>query len=635
MSTTPPTIPNIPPDVVDSATADFEGWWATFFSALLDFSPAAFEANKAHGASFVAEIAATLVELSIEITSEVGKRVGESVDEFEKTAGPEIMKAAAAALSDYFNTTISPGQIAPGRSAGQRTSFAQNLGAFILESMFGQFEIPQNITPDVGRRNAERILGYNVGTTLESWIGKVVSTTPLTKWIPNWADLDDVMQQTLGLGRINRRIMGPLLKILVADPFSWDLNRTFAPTLFNAGQLVRLRNRKVLGDSEFFEQMSWLGYDENKAAKMRNLVSRLPEKEDIAKMLELTLITPERATEIYEALGFTETGAAIMTAVTEDDKIRNINNAVESTARDMFRDREIDESTLEVTLRQAGRSQAEIEAFVGLARIQRARPRSVGRGVMEEGFKKNMIPLGRLREFYVTEGYSLDDRVLLEELAIEDRLEQEERDRIAAEKAKTPEFRALPRGQVESAYIKGLIPRSRLSDYYEGRDFLPEDAGVLLELADKRKTEHDLRLEKALERANEPDFAKLPRASIEEAFIRDVITDGRLRDWYEENGFAPNDIPVLLSNVRARKEAREERLAKELERANRPDFTELPRSVIEEAFIRDIITEGRLRTWYEVRDFRAKEIPILLELVRGRKAARAAKAAETPTSATA
>lgn len=632
---TPPNIPNIPPDVADSATPDFDSFWATFFSHFLDIQGPLFESSKEGASSFVAELAATIVELGIEITSDIGRRLGESVDEFEKTAGPEIMKAAAAALSDYFNTTISVGDISRNRSAGARTSFSQNLGSFILESMFGQFEVPQNITPDVGRRNAERILGYNVGTTLESWLGKVISTTPLTRWIPNWADLDDVMQQTLGLGRINRRIMGPLLKILVADPFLWDLNRTFAPTLFNAGQLVRLRNRKVLGDSDFFEQMSWLGFDKDKAAKMRNLVSRLPEKEDIAKMLELGLITNARATEIYEALGFTETGAQIMTAVTEDDKIRNINNAVESTARDMFRDREIDEPTLVATLGKAGRSPGEIEAFVGLARIQRARPRSVGRGVMEEGFRKNLIPLGRLREFYTTEGYSVDDRVLLEELAIEDRLKQEERDRVAAEKATTPEFRALPRGQVESAYIRGIIPRSRLVDYYAGRDFLPEDAAVLLELADKRKTENDLRFEEKFKAALEPDFAKLPRASIEEAFIRDVISDGRLSDWYAENGFAPNDIPILLSNVRARKEAREERLAKELERANRPDFTELSRSVIEEAFIRDIITEARLRNWYEARDFREKEIPILLELVRGRKAGRAAKAEETPTSPTA
>lgn len=628
-----PPLPQIPPDVAASVAPDFEGWWATFFSSLSVQLPTLLEMQKGPTSALIAEVTATIVELFIDITSEIGKRIGESVDEFESTAGPAIEAAAAAALSDYFGTTISVGQISRGRSPGQRFAFAQNLGAFILEQMFGAFDFPGQITPELGRENAERILGFNVSTTLESWLGKVVSSTPLTRWIPNWADLDDVMQQTLGLGRINRRIMGPLLKTLVADPFAWDLNRTFTPQLFNAGQLVRLVNRKAIDEGTYFEQMSWHGFDQAKAANMRLLLSRLPEKEDIAKMLELGIITPERTQAIFEGLGFTPTGAEAMVAVTEDDRVRNINNAIESTARTMFRSREIDESELQVILNKVGRSPAEVEIFLGLARVERSRPRAMPRGVMEEGFRKGFIPLGRLREYYEAEGFSLDDRILLEEMAVEDRLEAEARDKAAREKAQTTEFRALPRGQIERAFIDGLIPLGRLREYYDAREFSPADQDVLLELVTKRKTAADLKLAEALARAQEPDFAKLPRSSIEEAFIRDVVNAGRLRDWYAKNGFAPGDIPILLSNARARKEAREERLEAELERANRPDFTELPRSVIETAFIRGLITEGRLSDWYQAREFRPAEIPILLELVRARKLELAAKAAASATKA--
>ena len=95
---------------------------------------------------------------------------------------------------------------------------------------------------------------------------------------------------------------------------------------------------------------------------------------------------------------------------------------------------------------------------------------------------------------------------------------------------------------------------------------------MLLELVTKRKTAADLKLAEALKRAQEPDFAKLPRSSIEEAFIRDVVSAGRLRDWYVANKFAPGDIPILLSNVRARKDAREERLEAALELRDDAEF---------------------------------------------------------------
>lgn len=620
-------IPQIPPDVAASATPEFEGWWAVFFQQLIQNLPSIFEGNKEVLSSVAAEVAATIVEFAIEVTSEIGKRVGESVDEFEQTAGPEIERAAAVALSDFFGVSISAGQISRGRSSGAKFAFAENLGSFVLEQMFGAFEVPTGITPDSGRAGAERMLGFNIGTTIESWLGSVVSKAPLVRWIPNWADLDEIMMQALGLGRMNRRIMGPLLKVLIADPFLWDLNRTFTPALHGTADLVRLVNRRIINEATFFEQMSWHGFDQEKATQFRLTRSRLPEKEDIAKMLELGLIDAAKTQEIFEGLGFTESGAQTMVAVTEDDRIRNINNAIESTATDMFRDREIDESEYNVVLGKAGRSPAEIEILVGLGRVQRSRPRALPRGVLEKAFREGFIPLGRLREYYETEGFSLDDRVLLEEMAAVDRLEAEARDKAAREKAQTAEFRSLPRGQIERAYIDGLIPRARLVEYYDAREFSPADAGVLLELAEDRKTAADLKLAEALKKAAEPDFAKLPRSSIEEAFIRDVVSDGRLRDWYVANNFNPQEIPILLSNVRARKEAREERLEAELARANRPDFTELPRSVMETAFITGLVDEGRLRSWYEVRGFRAAEIPLLLELVRHRKAAKAAKAA--------
>ncbi len=629
------TIPTIPPDVADSARPDFEGFAATWIAQFIGALPSAIIASKDALPELIAEIAAVLVELAIEMTSEVGKRVGEAVDEFELTAGPEIEKAAAAALSDYFGVSISPGQISRGRSPGQRFAFAQNLGSFVLTQMFGAFESPKQITPAVGRENAERILGFNIGTTLESWLGKVVATTPLTKWIPNWADLDEVMQQTLGLGRINRRIMGPLLKTLVADPFQWDINKRFTPAIFNAGQLVRLVNRRELSEGDYFEQMSWHGFDQKKATQMRTLLSRLPEKEDVAKLLELGAINADEVREIFEALGYTAEGAEMMRHLTENDRIRALNNAVESLARDMFRDREIGESEMTAMLRSAERTDAEIELLVGIATIERSRPRALPRSVLERAFKAGFIPLSRLSEFYETSGYNLDDRILLEELAVENRLEAEERDKKALEKAQTTEFRALPRGQIERAFIDGIISRARLTEYYDARDFSPADQGVLLELVTKRKTAADLRVAAALEKANTPDFAKLPRASIEEAFIRDVVTAGRLNDWYIENGFDPGETPILLGNVRARKKTREAAIAAELERANRPDFTDLPRSVMEQAFIADQVTEQRLRDWYTAKEFRPTEIPILLELVRSRKQAAAAKAAEPPTKPTA
>jgi len=628
VSTLPPAIP---PDVTAAAPPDWGAFWSEAVRAVVENLPTGIEVNKdAIGGAF-AEIAAWLIELFIAITAEIGKRVGEGTDEWEAQAGPVILQAAARGVSDYFGVAVSAGDLDPSRSTSSKFAFAEQLGRLVLENMFGAFAVPQALTPDRGRENAERILGFNIATALESFIGQITNEAPLMKFIPNWADLDDLLSANLGLGRANRRVIGPLLKILVVDPFTQDLNRRFAPAEFSVSELVRLLHRRAIDQGTFFERMSWHGYDAEKAGKIRILQTTLPGSADVGKMLELGLISEERARAIFEAQGFSEDGAAMMLTLVKEERVRPLNTALESVARDMYREREIDAPELRSILVSAGRSPGEIESFVAVADLERSRPRPLPRGEVEEGFRRGLLPLSRLREYYRQFGYSLDDQVLLEEMAVEDRLAVQQREEAAKFKATGSEFRAVPRGQIEQAYVEGRIPAARLRGYYEDRLYSGDDIALLMELASARKTEHDRKLAEELKRAKTPQFVQLPRSSIEEAFIRDVVDAGRLRGWYEANGFSPEDISIALATARQKKAEREERLAEELARANRADFAELPRSVMEEAFYRGIVTEGRLRDWYEAQGFRETEIPVLLELARAHKAERTKAAAAAAT----
>lgn len=623
--------PSIPGDVTASAKPDYPSWWDEFWASFFRNVVPAGEAVGQGSVSLVAGIATILIEVLIQITAEAGRRFGESIDEFESTAGPKILEAAARGLSDYFGTSVSPGQLNPGRPFSERFRFAEQLGRMTLDQMFGAFASPKGLTPDVGLDNAERLLGFNIATALESWIGQVTAEAPLLRFIPNWADLDDLLSANLGLGRANRRVMGPLLKTLIVDPLTWDLNRRFAPERLSVSELLRLEQRGAIDEAFFHEQMQWHGHDQANVSRLQNLASRLPEKEDVTRMLELELIDPARAAGIFRGLGFTDEGAEAMVALAVEDRVRTLNNSLETLARDMYRDREIDEAEYRSLLEAAGRGPIEVQTLLAIGELERSRPRPLPVSVYEEGFRRDLIPLGRLRSAYEALGYSLDDRVLLEELAVLDRERSKEREEQQKTKSEGGDFRAVPRAQIEQAYIEGRIPASRLRAWYEDREYSGDDVALLLELASGRKTESDRKQEEALAKAKTPRFVELPRATAEDAFFRDVIDASRLREYYELSGLSPENAGLALELARKKKAERAERLAEELRRAKTPRFAELPRSVMEEAFIRGDVDLGRLLAWYEAQAFRAEEIPILLELVTARKAEREAKAAAAAT----
>lgn len=382
--------------------------------------------------------AGKIFELILKGTARAGAFLGDQVDNVEKVAGPELLKAAAAGLSDYFGVDITAEELGIRGGTDQRRAASEKIGKFVLARMFGELGEAGPITPEKGSENAGRMLGFNLSTALEGWLTGILGSSILSSLIPNWADLDEIVASNLGLGRINRRIVAPILNLTVVEPFNWDLNKRFRQRIFSDTQAVRALYRGEMTDDEYFETMGRLGWSRERAATLKVVNGRLPEKEDFARMLESKLITEDELPGLFGTLGFEPGLAGVMSAIVRDDRVRTLNNALESLARDMFRDREIDEQEFRRLIKVAQRSEVEEAILVGIAFIERSRPKRLTRAQMERAFNEGLIDLGRLRDFYLEEGFTITDALILEQLVVKKKLEREEAAfaRAEAQKAK-------------------------------------------------------------------------------------------------------------------------------------------------------------------------------------------------------
>ncbi len=347
---------------------------------------------------------------------EIGKGFGLAIDEVEKTAGPHLLAAAAAGLSDYFGQEITPGEIGLHKGFDGRRALSDRLGLLIFDSMFETFGTSREITPESGLENAQSMLGFNLSTALEGWFGGVLTTGYLSKMFPNWADLDTLLQQHLGFGRMNRRIMQPLLDELIVIPLRHHIRDIYRSEILTEGQLARALFRGVIDDDQYFEVMALHGYDRTKAAQLKVVNGRLLEKEDITKAVELGILTKDELPEIFRGLGYPPDLADIMTTVTLEDRIRTINNALETLARDMYRDGEIRDDEYRVLLADAGRSELEQNRLIALGVLERVRQgsqpkkiRRIPRGTVERSFREGLITLQQLTDFYKEQSYPAGD----------------------------------------------------------------------------------------------------------------------------------------------------------------------------------------------------------------------------------
>jgi hypothetical protein len=498
------------------------------------------------------------------VQSDLAKMIGEHANQTADVAGPPLLEVAAFGLSDFFNTKITADQLRSRAQGGGASDAARELGAAVLGAMFGQFEGGNAPTPEQGQHNAERMLTFNISTALEGWLMGVSGLGWLSKWFPNWADLDDVMSANLGLGRINRRILQPLVDAIIVDPFTAQLNSRFRATQLSEAQLVRAFNVGWIGEAEFFQAMAERGWSRERAGFLRDTMSPAPSASDLGRFYELGYIDEERIEKELQRAGYGPEWARMFRAGIVQDRLRAQADKTEALAVDMYAEREIDEQKLAGLLQSAGRSAAEVEAISGYARLRRSRPKAISKGDIEAAFTRGIANLDQLRRFYQLEGYDGETITILEQLALGERLAYEEKLAKAADTVRELPPKTASRSEWEAAYVKGLADVAQLRDFYESQNYTADSITLMLQLVTARRAEAEAAVKDKAERDAAAAAAKakgsppgLGKGDVEALYVAGQMGDAELLANYSRLGYAGAAAEQLRALAANRKKARE------------------------------------------------------------------------------
>jgi hypothetical protein len=636
MATTPPAPPpvNLPP--VEVRAPDIEGYAMALLNGLAKWGGWGAGGPAPVLKQFVTDLLVVLVGIGVGSIGEVSKWIGQLQQQVEDDAGGKLLEAAVTGLNDFFNLNLSAASLRGGREGAGGSAAASQISDAVMAAMFGAFGSNTQITPEQGFENAKKVVAFNVQTSLEGWFMGVLSSGVLSKWFPNWADLDDIMVESLGLGRVTRQALHPLIQALITDPTEQYVLKTYRPTLLAPAAAVDAVNAGDISEERFFDNLARRGYTQDDAAILRKQGSRRISESDIRTGLDTRAFGEETARELLRAIGYTPDQADLKLRLFELARVQAVNEQVAAAARDMFRDRVIEEGTYRSALTAAGFSSEVTEGLLGLGRLERGRPTQLPRGTIEDAYVDGLVDLNRLRRFYETAGYSFEDQITLEVLALRKRLDAEKRRAAAAAKEAEVTNPALPRGVAEDLYLRGLIAEGELAAAYADLGFQAARVELLMRLARARRQE---RVQREEEQGQLPAGPPPPRAALEEAFRRGIISEDRLDAVYRAGGVSDADRPALLEVQRQRKAEEDQRRAEEDARraaGQRPRPRPVPQAVVEELYRVGLLTAAQLGAYYRTVPYDDAAIPLLLEAAARRRAAyeagQAAKAAPPPAT---
>jgi len=222
---------------------------------------------------------------------------------------PAIGRLAQTILGAMFGSGVRaaiPGGII---DPGNLEDVAPAVGAAVLASVFGASLDGEAGALEPSTELAERFLGVITNFVTRGFVMDLAEEA-----LPHWHlefihNLEHELIAGLGLGRISRQVLRPIVHTLIATPAEWKANLAYRPRLMPLEELVRLRTLGELTDDELDDIAGRQGWS-SEAIEFHKLLHQKPADTSAnGVLLDHGVIDDEQFVHDLILEGFTDDGA--------------------------------------------------------------------------------------------------------------------------------------------------------------------------------------------------------------------------------------------------------------------------------------------------------------------------------------
>ena len=122
----------------------------------------------------------------------------------------------------------------------------------------------------------------------------------------------EILAKNLGLGRLARRALQPLVQTLVADPLQWSLNMQYRPRLLSEGQAMKAFFRGALTQDQLHSILAMQGYTDGDIARLTVDAQRAFSPQDLLTEVRWGNRSTDSVASLLNLAGWTKDQADIV-----------------------------------------------------------------------------------------------------------------------------------------------------------------------------------------------------------------------------------------------------------------------------------------------------------------------------------
>lgn len=493
-------------------------------------------------------------------------------------AAPGMSAVIRNSLAHVFN--LPSGGTAKRKIAAdlQSEQTAAQLGQIIIGALKSGVAGSAGTTLQPSDTAATTFLGLMARMGVEGWIDGFVAEAIGGEHLASVLELVPMMNQVLGLGRVSRRALQPLVKILVADPFTAKLHLEYRPAHLSEGAIIREYLRGKMTDTELDTALGKQGYSPAAITALINLNQKDLTLADVDYLVARNHWSMAQGVTALRDQGYSETTARILLNLAEQKRLDDLDAKHLELYLAAYERGEIDEGAMQSAVQSSSLPDAEKAILAPLAIARRQlNVKHLTLGQVETMIKAHIMNLDDLRMWMTRENYPEDEQTLLEIYLLGEITNADQAHAAKAAKAKAAADAAAAKAAkaqaaadaaaaklatkgVSTATFEALVENGQRT-FDEFTAFLQAQGLPPASITDLEDLLHQkIAAKQAAAEAHQALLAgagdkHLPLSQVESAVIAGILPMSDLQTFMTQQKFAADDIATAVKYVQSKLDA--------------------------------------------------------------------------------
>jgi hypothetical protein len=404
----------------------------------------------------------------------------EGVTAAQGTGQPGMLKLMGAVMEDLLAIPIEGEEFVSAIQKGGRLGAMRRAGGKLLDVLAAEMS-PKGggVTIQPGREGASAFLGFLIEFAVREGNLAVISELIPEEFnfMGGLREYGTNLARNLGLGRLARLALRPLITTLVAEPLQANLNELYRPRGLSDNDAIKAFTEGQIDGGKLGQILIRHGYDPALHTILTSNAYKKPSLEELYALRQSTdgAINPD--TKVIQLLGYAPNDANLAWAATRQSHINPLVHSYLNEVKVQFREGIIDVSQRDAILAEMPLTEDERTWWIRImANARVSHVRHLTEQQLEHAYLEGILDLTKVQEYWALYGFTTEAIQTLSLLLL---AKQRAGSRTAV--GHKP-VKHLSETQLDHAFKAGLMTLPAVQAYWTLLGYNPADVATLTAL---------------------------------------------------------------------------------------------------------------------------------------------------------